>query len=74
MSLEDATLYVTLSPCLSCARTIYTMGIRKVLYLNSYAEYKGLPADEGAEFLKRFGVAVEKYQPAGFIPLNEELK
>src|SRR5690349_25070706 len=26
--LEEATLYVTLSPCLSCARIIYTTGIR----------------------------------------------
>ena len=59
-SLEGATLYVTLSPCLSCARTIYTMGIIKVYYLNSYAEYKGLESDEGAEFLRRFGVGVEQ--------------
>ena len=28
---------------------------------NNYAEYKGLECDEGVEFLKRFGVQVEKY-------------
>ena len=61
VSLEGATLYITLSPCLSCARTIFTMGIKKVVYLNSYAEYKGLNAEEGVEFLRQFGVEVDRY-------------
>lgn len=61
-SVEGATLYVTLSPCLSCARIIYTMGIEKVIFLSSYASYKGLTEDEGVEFLRKFGVKVEQYQ------------
>ncbi len=60
---EGCTLYVTLSPCLPCARIIYTMGIKKVIYLNSYAEYKGIGLDEGVIFLTRFGVTVEKFSP-----------
>ncbi|MTI40858.1 deoxycytidylate deaminase [Fulvivirga lutimaris] len=56
-----ATLYVTLSPCLACSRIIYTMGVKKVIYLNSYAEYKGIGSDEGLDFLKKFGVEVEHY-------------
>lgn len=59
--IEGSILYVTLSPCLPCARIIFTSGIKKVLYLNSYAEYKGLEMDEGVEFLRRFGVEVSKY-------------
>ncbi|MEQ8904428.1 dCMP deaminase family protein [Ekhidna sp.] len=59
---EGATLYVTLSPCIACARIIYTMKIEKVIYLKSYAEYKGIPSDEGLDFLRRFGVEVEKYE------------
>ncbi len=55
-SLEGATLYLTLSPCLSCARIIFTSGIKKVVYKSSYARYKGLPYDEGVDFLKKFGV------------------
>jgi dCMP deaminase len=62
VSLEGGTLYVTLSPCLSCARTIYTMGLKKVYYLNSYSEYKGMANDEGIDFLIKFGVEVLKYQ------------
>ena len=59
---KGATLYVTLSPCISCARIIYTMGISKVIFLNSYAEYKGIGSDEGVDFLRKFGVQVDKYE------------
>lgn len=60
--LESCTIYVTLAPCLSCARIIYASGIKKVIYLNSYAEYKGIATEEGVDFLQRFGVEVVKYQ------------
>jgi len=62
LQIDGATLYVTLSPCLACARVIFTTGIRKVVYLNSYAEYKGIDVDEGVEFLRRFNVEVVKFQ------------
>jgi dCMP deaminase len=61
--LEGATLYTTLSPCLPCARLIYSAGITKVYYQFSYAEYKGLPSDEGVDFLNRFGVQTLKFEP-----------
>ena len=61
VNIKGCTLYVSLSPCLSCARIIYSMGISRVVYLNSYAAYKGLPKDEGLEFLDMFGVTTEKY-------------
>lgn len=63
-SVEGATLYVTLSPCLACSRIIFSMGIHKVIYLSSYAEYKGLKNDEGIDFLRKFGVTCEKYSGA----------
>ncbi len=59
--IEGSTIYVTLSPCISCARIIYSMKIKKVIFLNSYAAYKGLPTDEGVEFLRKFGVEVVQY-------------
>ncbi|MBA3663058.1 MAG: dCMP deaminase family protein [Bacteroidetes bacterium] len=61
VSMEGATLYVTLSPCIACARVIFTTGIKKVFYKNSYATYKGLASDEGVDFLRRFGVEVTQY-------------
>ena len=62
IAMDDATLYVTLSPCLPCARIIYTTGIKKVIYLDSYAEYKGIDQEEGVEFLQKFGVEVLRYR------------
>lgn len=59
--LQGATLYTTLSPCLPCARLIYSAGISKVYFRYSYAEYKGYPSDEGVDFLNRFGVVAEKF-------------
>ncbi|MES2836246.1 MAG: dCMP deaminase family protein [Bacteroidota bacterium] len=61
VAMDGATLYVTLSPCIACARIIYTMGIKKVIFKNSYAEYKKIGTDEGVEFLRKFGVEVNKY-------------
>lgn len=60
--LEGATMYTTLSPCLACARLIYSAGITNVLYSKSYAEYKGLASDEGVDFLNRFGVKAVKLE------------
>ena len=60
-AIDGSTLYVTLSPCIACARVIYTMGIKRVYYKNSYAEYKNISTDEGVEFLKKFGVEVIRY-------------
>ena len=61
VSMEGTTLYITLSPCIACARVIFTTGIKKVFYKDSYAKYKGLQSDEGVDFLKRFGVEVIQY-------------
>ena len=63
VTLEDATLYVTLSPCLACARMIFATGIKKVFYMNSYAEYKKIASDEGVDFLIKFGIDVQRYKP-----------
>ena len=61
-SIEGSTIYVTLSPCISCARIIYSMKIKRVIYLNSYAAYKGIASDEGVDFLRKFGVDVMAYK------------
>lgn len=57
-SVDGATLYLTLAPCLPCARMIFTVGIKKVIYVHSYAAYKGVDKEEGAAFLESFGVEV----------------
>lgn len=66
-AVDGSTLYVTLSPCLACARIIFSMGIAKVVYLFSYAEYKGIGSDEGVDFLRKFGVEVDRYAKVIFV-------
>ena len=61
VALEGSTLYITLSPCIACARVIFSIGIKKVLYKDSYAEFKKMASDEGIDFLKKFGVEVERF-------------
>jgi dCMP deaminase len=38
------------------------MKIKRVIYLNSYAAYKGIASDEGVDFLRKFGVEVLAYK------------
>ena len=55
-STEDATLYVTLSPCFECAKLIIQSGISRVCYLNEYRDMSGI------DFLKRNNIIVEKIE------------
>ncbi|WP_243517645.1 MULTISPECIES: dCMP deaminase family protein [unclassified Candidatus Cardinium] len=63
INVRDSLLYITLSPCLPCARMIFSTGIKKVIYKDSYAAYKNLDQEEGLNFLQEFGVSVEQYDP-----------
>ena len=53
-STEDATLYVTLSPCFECAKVIIQAGIKRVCYNELYRNTEGL------EFLKKNGIQIEQ--------------
>jgi dCMP deaminase len=50
-----ATLFVTHSPCLECAKSIYNTGISDVYYKHEYR------SNAGIDFLKKTGVKVHKY-------------
>jgi dCMP deaminase len=51
---ENADLYITLSPCLDCAKLILQSGIKSVYYKTVYRD------DSGIQFLKKSNVSVEK--------------
>lgn len=51
-SCQDATLYVTLSPCRECSKLILQSGIKRVVYAVTYKDVSGI------EFLKQSGVEV----------------
>ena len=41
-SSENATLYITTSPCLECSKLIIQSGIKRVVYSEKYRSKKGL--------------------------------
>jgi dCMP deaminase len=51
-SSEDATLYVTTSPCLECAKLIIQSGIRRVVFSEKYH------TGDGIELLGRAGIDI----------------
>ena len=51
-----ATLYVTASPCLECAKLIIQAGICRVVYKEEYR------ITDGVDLLRRAGVQVEKFE------------
>ena len=53
-SSQGATLYVTASPCLECAKLIIQAGIKRVVYKDEYR------LTDGIDLLKKAGVVVEK--------------
>lgn len=51
-SCENATLYITMSPCKECSKLIHQSGITRVVYVASYKD------KEGIEFLEKAGVEI----------------
>ena len=59
-SSEGATLYVTASPCMECAKLIIQSGIRRVVYSEKYR------LEDGIRLLERVGIETV------YISLDEE--
>lgn len=53
-SSNDATLYVTASPCLECSKLIIQSGIKRVIYGEQYR------LSDGIDLLKRAGIEVKQ--------------
>ena len=56
-SSDGATLYVTASPCIECAKLIIQSGIKRVVYSEKYR------LEDGLELLKRAGIEVMYLNP-----------
>ena len=52
-SCENATLYITLSPCKECSKLIHQSGIKRVVYHQEYKDTSGI------DFLRKAGVEVD---------------
>lgn len=58
INVQDGVPYTTLSPFLPCAHMIFSVGIKKVVYKDSYAAYKNVAYEEGLHFLHEFVVTI----------------
>lgn len=52
----NSTMYITISPCIDCAKLIAQSGVKRVVYKNFYKDKKSL------DFLRRCGIIIENYE------------
>ena len=52
---NEATLYLTMSPCKDCSKLIHQAGIKRLVYVNKYSDISGI------SFLKEAGVEVIQF-------------
>ncbi len=57
ISIEAATIYVTLEPCSECSKNLIASGIKRIVYAK---EYEHTHSDTISKFLKDNGVSIEK--------------
>jgi len=55
-SSDGATLYITSSPCMECAKLIIQAGIKRVVYMDDYHKADGI------ELLSRAGIEINRYE------------
>jgi len=55
LSVKGATMYLTYSPCIECAKLIVRAGVKRVVYVEEYR----LAA--GTDYLEKYNVEVEKW-------------
>ena len=52
---NNATLYLTMSPCKECSKLVYQSGIKRVVYISKYKDTTGI------DFLKEAGVEIVEF-------------
>ena len=57
ISIEDATIYVTLEPCSECSKNLIASGIKKIIYAKPYEHTH---SDTISKFIIDNGVSIEK--------------
>lgn len=57
ISIEDATIYVTLEPCSECSKNLIASGIKRIIYEKAYEHTN---SDVVSKFIKDNGVIIEQ--------------
>ncbi|MEI7507872.1 MAG: dCMP deaminase family protein [Flavobacterium sp.] len=55
-SCDNATLYITLSPCKECSKLIHQSGIKRVVYQKGYRDTSGI------DFLTKAGIEISQIE------------
>lgn len=58
ISIEDATIYVTLEPCSECSKNLIASGIKNIIYEKAYEHTN---SEVISRFLKDNGVKIEQF-------------
>lgn len=66
MSTVGATLYVTLLPCLECAKMVVQAGVSRVVYLEDYR------CKKGQAYLNKCSVPLEKFEKVKRMTLEDD--
>lgn len=56
VSAKGATVFVTMSPCLECAKLLVRGRVRRVVYMEEYGDIRGI------DYLRRYGIVVNKME------------
>lgn len=59
ISIEGATIYVTLEPCSECSKNLIASGIKRIIYAKSYEHTQ---SDVISKFIEDNGVVIEKLE------------
>jgi dCMP deaminase len=59
ISIEDATIYVTLEPCSECSKNLIASGIKRIVYAKAYEHTH---SDTISKFIRDNGVIIEKLE------------
>jgi dCMP deaminase len=62
VNVKGSRIFVTMSPCLACARMLFQADITEVVYLESYADWKGYPSDDALKFLSDCNMKVNQHE------------
>jgi dCMP deaminase len=60
ISIEGASIYVTLEPCSDCSKNLIASGIKRIVYAK---EYEHTQSETISKFIKDNGVSIEKLAP-----------
>lgn len=66
ISTEGASIYVTLSPCLTCSKLIINAGIKRLVYLEEYRDNSGLV------MMRRAGIEISKFSKEDLVNVIEK--